>query len=188
MKTKHILLCCLTMAACIQTFAEARGYDYWMEEPKWTEERAKARKELKTAQIYITNLRNTHWYFAPDSITLDSIIDSSRIVKGGEVHRVEYTQDGQEMEDYYYLDPQGRTIPVLLGVVANNGQPYSLDTYYYIGTDGLIRFNTVKWIEMVLWCLNVLVSPWLWLAVLIYLLYKAILYIVIKGYHTVKKA
>lgn len=185
MKTKHILLCCLTMAACIQTFAEARGYAYWMEEPKWTEERAQAREELKTARIYITNLRNTHWYFAPDYIISDSIIDSSQMVKGGEVHRVEYTQDGREMEDYYYLDPQGRTIPVLLGVVANNGQPYSLDAYYYIDADGLIRFNIVKWMEMVLWCLNVLVSPWLWLAVLIYLLYKAILYIVIKTRGTI---
>ena len=79
-----------------------------------------------------------------------------------------------EDNDYYYQDKQGSTIPVLQGVSANNEQPYSLDEYHYIDNDGLIRFNTIKYIEMVLWCMNVLVSPWLWLLVFIFLGYKGI--------------
>lgn len=39
MKTKYILLCCLLAAACVKTFSNSRSYAYWMEEPKWTEER-----------------------------------------------------------------------------------------------------------------------------------------------------
>lgn len=174
MKTKYILLCCLLAAACVQTFGNSRGYAYWMEEPKWTEERAEAREEMKTAWIYLTSMRNTHWYFTPDSVILDSIINDSRIVNDGQMHRVEYSKNGQQTHDYYYQDIQGSTIPVLQGVSANNEQPYSLDEYYYIGTDGLIRFNTIKYIEMVLWCLNVLVSPWLWLALIVFLIYKGV--------------
>ena len=90
------------------------------------------------------------------------------------MHRVEFIKNGQQNQDNYYQDKQGSTIPVLQGVSANNEQPYSLDEYHYIDNDGLIRFNTIKYIEMVLWCLNVLVSPWLWLLVFIFLGYKGI--------------
>lgn len=174
MKTKHILLCCLLAAACVQTFGSSRGYAYWMEEPKWTEERAEAREEMKTAWIYLTSMRNTHWYFTPDSVILDSIVEDPRIVNEGQMHRVEYIKNGQQNQDNYYQDKQGSTIPVLQGVSANNGKPYSLDEYHYIASDGLIRFNATKYIEMVMWCLNVLVSPWLWLLVFIFLGYKGI--------------
>jgi hypothetical protein len=145
-----------------------------MEEPKWTEERAEAREGLKTARIYLTSMHNTNWYFAPDSVILDSIIEDPRIANEGQMHRVEYIKNGQQTHDYYYQDEKGCTIPVLHGVSANNEQPYSLDEYYYINTDGLIRFNTLKYVEMVLWCLNVLVSPWLWLLVFIFIGYKGI--------------
>ena len=174
MKNKYILLCCLLTAACVHTFGNSRGYAYWMEEPKWTEERAEAREGLKTAWIYITSMRNTHWYFAPDSVILDSIIEDPRVVNDGHVHRVEYIKNSQQNHDYYYQDKQGSTIPVLQGVSANNEQPYSLDEYHYIDNDGLIRFNTLKYVEMVLWCLNVLVSPWLWLLLFLFLVYKSI--------------
>ena len=90
------------------------------------------------------------------------------------MHRVEFIKNGQQNHDYYYQDKQGSTIPVLQGVSANNGKPYSLDEYHYIASDGLIRFNATKYIEMVMWCLNVLVSPWLWLLVFIFLGYKGI--------------
>ena len=174
MKTKYIVLCCLLTAACVKTYGSSRGYAYWMEETKWTEERTEAREELKTAWIYLTSMHNTHWYFVSDSIISDSIVEDPRTVNEGQMHRVEYTKYGHQTHDYYYRDKKGSTIPVLQGVSANNGQPYSLDEYYYIDTDGLIRFNTIKYMEMVLWCLNVLVSPWLWLMVMIYLIYKCV--------------
>ena len=174
MKTKYILLCCLLAAACVKTFSNSRSYAYWMEEPKWTEERTEAREGLKTAWIYLTSMRNTHWYFTPDSIISDSIVEDPRIVNEGQMHRVEFIKNGQQNHDYYYQDKQGSTIPVLQGVSANNEQPYSLDEYHYIDNDGLIRFNTINYIEMVLWCLNVLVSPWLWLLVFIFFGYKGI--------------
>lgn len=174
MKTKHILLCCLLVAACIQTFGSTRGYAYWMEEPKWTEERAEAREGLKTAWIYLTSMRNTHWYFTPDSIISDSIISDPRIVNDGEMHRVEYIKNGKQTHDYYYIDREGVSVEVLQGVSDNNGQPYSLAEYYYIDTDGLVKFNLRKNVEMILWCLNVLVSPWLWLLLFLFLVYKGI--------------
>lgn len=172
MKPKTLLLCCLLVAACAHMFGKTRGYAYWMEEPKWTEERAEAREGLKTAWIYLTSTRNTHWYFAPDSVILDSIIEDPRIVHEGQMHRVEYVKSGRQDYEYYYQDQNGSTIPVLQGVSANNEQPYSLDEYHYIDTDGLVKFNLRKNIEMILWCLNVLVSPLLWLIVILLGLYK----------------
>ncbi len=174
MNIKTITLCALLFLSFVPAAASDRPYAYWMEEPKWTEERAEAREGLKTAWIYITSMRNTHWYFAPDSVILDSIINDPRVVNDGQMHRVEYSKKGQQTHDYYYQDMQGSTNPVLQGVSANNEQPYSLDEYYYIGTDGLIQFNALKYVEMVLWCLNVLVSPWLWLILFLFLIYKGL--------------
>lgn len=174
MKTKYILLCCLLAVACVKTFSNSRSYAYWMEEPKWTEERAEAREGLKTAWIYLTSMRNTHWYFTPDSIISDSIVEDPRIVNEGQMHRVEYIRDGLQTHNFYYRDVLGNTIPILEGVSANNKQPYSLDEYHYIDSDGLIKFNTIKYIEEVLWCLNVLVSPWLWLVLIVFLIYKGV--------------
>ena len=73
------------------------------------------------------------------------------------------------IEDRYYMDANGNMVEVLGSVSANNGQPYSISPYHYIDSDGLIAFNTRKWIEMVLWCMNVLVSPWMWLTVICFL-------------------
>ena len=74
------------------------------------------------------------------------------------------------IEECYYMDTNGNMVEVLGSVSANNGQPYSLSPYHYIGSDGMVTFNTRQWFEMMLWCLNVLVSPWLWLAFIAYLL------------------
>ena len=63
------------------------------------------------------------------------------------------------------------SVEVLQGVSVNNGQPYSLYDYFYIDTDGLVKFNLRKNVEMMLWCLNVLVSPWLWLVLFLFLIY-----------------
>jgi hypothetical protein len=66
------------------------------------------------------------------------------------------------------------SVEVLQGVSANNGQPYSLYDYFYIDVDGLVKFNLRKNIEMILWSLNVLVSPWLWLVLFLFLIYKGL--------------
>ena len=68
------------------------------------------------------------------------------------------------------MDTNGNMVEVLGSLSANNGQPYSISPYHYIGSDGMVTFNTRQWFEMMLWCLNVLVSPWLWLAFIAYLL------------------
>ena len=172
MKTKHILSCCLLVAACVQTFGAPRGYAYWMEEPKWTEERAEARTELKHAWMDLTQPYCA--YIFPDTILADSVIYDPRIVEGGEMHRVEYVQNGKQTHDYYYIDRKGMSVEVLQGVSANNGQPYSLYDYFYIDVDGLVKFNLRKNIEMILWSLNVLVSPWLWLVLFLFLIYKGL--------------
>ena len=172
MKTKHILLCCLLVAACVQTFGQSRGYAYWMEEPKWTEERAEARTELKHAWMDLTQPYCA--YIFPDTVFTDSIIYDPRIVEGGEMHRVEYVQDRKQTHDYYYIDRKGMSVEVLQGVSANNGQPYSLYDYFYIDVDGLVKFNLRKNIEMILWSLNVLVSPWLWFILFLFLIYKGL--------------
>lgn len=174
MNVKIITLCALLLLSFVPAAAGDRPYAYWMEEAKWTEERTEAQAELKTAWIYLISMRNQCWFFMPDSVWLDSIIEDSRLVDGGEMHRIEYFRNGYQTDDFYYRDVHGSTIPVLQGVSANNGQPYSLDEYHYIDTNGLIRFNTLKFVEMVLWCLNVLVAPWLWLAVIVLLIYKGV--------------
>lgn len=172
MKTKHILFCCLLCAASIQTFARPRGYAYVLEEPKWQEERMNALSELKTAWTYI---KVPHCcYLFPDSILLDSIVQNTHIVNKGELHKVEYVQNGCKTHEYYYKDKNKTMLHVMGGVYANNGQPYSFNEYYYISRDGLITFNTRKYIEMLLWCANVYLSPFLWLALLPFLLYKGI--------------
>lgn len=173
MKTKHILLCCLLccllVAACVQTFDAPRGYAYCMDEPKWTLERAAARTKLKHAWKDLTHPYCA--YVFPDTILADSVIYDPRIVEGGEMHRIEYVRYGMQDHDYYYIDRKGMSVEVLQGVSVNNGQPYSLYDYFYIDTDGLVKFNLRKNVEMMLWCLNVLVSPWLWLVLFLFLIY-----------------
>lgn len=174
MNVKIITLCALLLLSFVPAAAGDRPYAYWMEETKWTEERTEAQAELKTAWIYLISMRNKCWYFIPDSVISDSVIEDSRVVNEGQMHRIEYFRDGQQTHDFYYRDVKGGTIPILQGVSANNGQPYSLDEYHYIASDGLIKFSKLKFVEMVLWCLNVLVSPWLWLAVIVLLIYKGV--------------
>ena len=174
MNIKTIILCVLLFLSSAPAAASDRPYAYWIEETKWTEERIEAREGLKTAWIYLTSMRNKCWYFNPDSIISDSIIEDTRGVNEGEMHRIEYFRDGYQADDYYYADANGRTIPVLDGVSANNGQPYSLYDYFYIDVDGLVKFNLRKNIEMILWSLNVLVSPWLWLVLFLFLIYKGL--------------
>lgn len=174
MNIKIIVLCALLCLSSIKAAAGERPYAYWFEEPKWEEERTEAREEIKTAWIYLTSMKNNCWYFVPDSIISDSIIEDTRVVNGGQIHKIEYIRDGQQTHDFYYRDVKGGTLPILQGVSANNGQPYSLDEYHYIASDGLIKFSTLKFVEMVLWCLNVLVSPWLSILVFIFLGYKGI--------------
>lgn len=172
MNIKTITLCALLFLSFVPAAAGDRPYAYWMDEPKWTEERTEAREGLKTAWIYFTSMRNKCWYFMPDSVISDSVIEDSRVVNEGQMHRIEFFRDGHMTYDNYYKDVQGGTIPVLQGVSANNKQPYSLDEYHYINADGLIKFSTLKYIEMVLWCLNVLVSPWMWFVLFVFLIYK----------------
>lgn len=174
MNIKTTTLCILLFLSSIKAAAGDRPYAYWIEETKWTEERIEARTELKTAWIYLTSMKNKFWFFVPDSIISDSIIEDTRVINEGKMHRIEYIRDGLQTYNYYYRDVKGSTIPVLQGVSANNKQPYSLDEYHYITSDGLIRFNTIKYIEMVLWCLNVLVSPWLWFALIVFLIYNGV--------------
>ena len=151
MNFKTITLCALLFLSFVPAAASDRPYAYWMDEPKWTEERTEAREGIKTAWAYLTSMRNNCWYFILDSVIVDSIIMDPRLVDGGEMHRIEYFRDGYQTYDYYYRDANGSTIPVLERVSANNKQPYSLNEYHYIASDGLIRFNTLKYIEMVLW-------------------------------------
>ena len=167
MKNKAMLLIfmmCLTFASAA---AGNRAYEYELDEPKWEYERTDARIELRVAYSYLTGRKCS--YALPDSILSDSVIPDSRVVAGGELHHIECVQEGIRMEEYYYVDAKGSMVEVLGNVSANNGQPYSLSPYHYIGSDGLVTFNTLKWIEMVLWCLNVLVSPWMWLALILFL-------------------
>ena len=168
MRTKIIILCSLLCAAYVPTFGGDRPYDYVLNEPKWEDERADARIELRTAWACITGRQSS--YVLPDTVLSDSIISDARLVNGGELHHVECIWEGMRIEDCYYIDTNGNMVEVLGSLSANNGQPYSLSPYHYITSDGLVTFNTRKWIEMVLWCLNVLVSPWLWLAVVLSLL------------------
>jgi len=179
MKTKNILQCSILFAAItlayVPTYGRtSRDYAYFIEETKWEEERAYAREGLRIAWQYIKYAGNQQWYFPPDSLTLDTIVPDPRIVNGGELHRIEFIKDGKDDYLFYYKDANQRTIFVLRGVSANNEQPYSLDDYYYIDRSGYIVFNTRKYIEMVLWYLNVLASPWMWLGLLLFLLYKGV--------------
>ena len=172
MKTIRIFLCCLLCMASVLTFARPRDYAYVLEEPKWQEERMNALLELKTAW---THIKVPHCcYQFPDSILLDTIVQNSHIVNEGELHRIAYVQNGGSTHEYYYKDKNKTILHVMGGVYANNGQPYSFDEYYYISRDGLITFNTRKYIEMLLWCANVYLSPLLWLAVLIFLIDKGV--------------
>lgn len=159
-----VFMLCLTFTSAA---AGIRPYEYVLDEPKWKQERTDARIELRAACSYLTGQKST--YTLPDSILSDSVIPDSRIVNGGELHLIKCVQEGIQIEENYYKDTRGNKVEVLRSVSANNGQPYSLSPYHYIGSDGLVTFNVRKWIEMVLWCLNVLVSPWLWLAVILFL-------------------
>lgn len=168
MKAKIIILCCLLYAVCVPTFGGDRPYDYVLDQPKWEQERAEARIELRTAWACLTGRQSS--YVLPDTILSDSVIPDTRIMNGGEFHHIQFVQEGMRIEECYYMDANGCMVEVLGSVSANNGQPYSISPYHYITSDGLITFNARKWIEMVLWGLNVLVSPWLWLAVVLSLL------------------
>jgi len=168
MKTRMIVLCCLMCAACVPTFGGDRPYEYVLDVPKWEQERTDARIELRTAWACLTGRQSS--YVLPDTVLSDSIISDARLVNGGELHHVECIWNGMRIEECYYMDTNGNMVEVLGSVSANNGQPYSLSPYHYIGSDGMVTFNTRQWFEMMLWCLNVLVSPWLWLAFIAYLL------------------
>ena len=172
MTTKTLIFCGLLWAISIPTFGRARDYAYILEEPKWVEERAQAKADLLTAWTYI---KNPHCnYLLPDSVISDSIMQDLRIRNNGELHRVEYMDNGRQAYEYYYKDAMQKTVRVMDGVSANNGQPYSFDEYYYIDGNGRITFNTQKYIEMLLWCCNVYLSPLLWIALMMFLLYKVI--------------
>lgn len=172
MKTKHILFCCLLCAASIQTFARPRDYAYVLEETIWQEQRHFARAELETGWLYLH--RPYRGSFLPDSIVSESIIPDTRLVNDGFLYRITHIEDGREDVDYYYEDKDHYYLHVAHGVYTNCGQPWSFNEYYYINRNGLITFNTRKYIEMLLWCANVYLSPFLWLALLLFLLYKGI--------------
>lgn len=168
MKTKIVLLCCLLCVAYVPTFGGDRPYEYVLDVPKWEQERSDARIELRTAWACLTGRQSS--FVLPDTTLFDSIISDTRIMNGGELHHIQFVREGMKIEECYYMDANGCVVEVLGSVSANNGQPYSLSPYHYITSDGLVTLNTRKWIETVLWCLNVLVSPWLWLAVVLSLL------------------
>ena len=165
MKNRMMLLFFLLCLSFSTAAAGNRAYEYELDEPKWKQERTDARIELRSAFLYATGRKSS--YTLPDSIISDSVIPDSRIVAGGELHHVEYIHEGIKIDECYYVDAKGSMVEVLGSVSANNGQPYSLSPYHYINSDGMVTFNVRKWIEMVLWCLNVLVSPWLWLAIVL---------------------
>ena len=165
MRTKIIILCSLLYAACVPTFGGNRPYDYMLDEPKWEDERADARIEIRTAWACLTGQQRS--YVLPDTVLSDSIISDARLVNGGELHHIKGVRNGMRIEEGYYMDANGCMVEVLGSLSANNGQPYSLSPYHYITSDGLVTFNTRKWIEMVLWGLNVLVSPWMWLVIVL---------------------
>lgn len=165
MKTKIILLCCLLCATCVPAFGGNRPYEYMLDQPKWEQERTDARMELRTAWACLTGRKSS--FVLPDTTLFDSIISDARLVNGGELHHIQFVREGMKIEDYYYLDANGCMVDVLGNASANNGQPYSISPYHYIDSDGLITFNARKWIEMVLWGLNVLVSPWMWLVIVL---------------------
>ena len=167
MRTKIIILCCLLCVAYVPTFGGDRPYEYVLDVPKWEQERSDARIEFRTAWACLTGRQSS--YVLPDTVLSDSVISNARLVNRGELHHIKGVQNGVRIEDRYYMDANGNMVEVLGSVSANNGQPYSISPYHYIDSDGLIAFNTRKWIEMVLWCMNVLVSPWMWLTVICFL-------------------
>ena len=168
MRLKTLFLSCSLIALSISAIGGNRPYEYMLDQPKWEQERADARIEIRTAWACLTGRQSP--YAIPDTILSDSVIPDTRIMNGGELHHIKGVRNGMRIEDCYYIDTNGNMVEVLGSLSANNGQPYSLSPYHYITSDGLVTFNTRKWIEMVLWCLNVLVSPWLWLAVVLSLL------------------
>ena len=168
MSIKTLFLSCSLIAISISATGGNRPYEYMLDQPKWEQERVEARIELRTAWACLTGRQNP--YALPDTILSDSVIPDTRIMNGGEFHHIQFVQEGMRIEECYYMDANGCMVEVLGSVSANNGQPYSISPYHYITSDGLVTFNTRKWIETVLWCLNVLVSPWLWLAVVLSLL------------------
>ena len=148
MSLKTLFISCSLIALSISAVGGNRPYEYVLDQPKWEQERAEARIELRTAWACLTGRQSA--YALPDSVLSDS-------------------------EECYYTDAKGNTVEVLGSVFANNGQPYSISPYHYIDSDGMVTFNTRQWIEMVLWCLNVLVSPWLWFTLLACLIYLGVL-------------
>lgn len=165
MRLKTLFLSCSLIALSISAIGGDRPYEYMLDQPKWDQERAEARIELRTAWACLTGRQSA--YVLPDTILSDSVIPHSRLVNDGELHHIQCVREGMRMEDYYYKDANGNMVEVLGSVSSNNGQPYSLSPYHYITSDGLVTFNTRKWIEMVLWGLNVLVSPWMWLVIVL---------------------
>ncbi len=157
-----IFMLCLTFTSAA---AGNRPYDYVLDQPKWEQERTNARIELRTAWACLTSRQSS--FILPDTILSDSIISDARLVNGGELHYIEGARNGMRIEDCYYMDTNGNMVEVLVSVSANNGQPYSISPYHYIGGNGLVTFNIRKWIETVLWGLNVLVSPWMWFVVIL---------------------
>ena len=176
MKQFVLLLCILfaiSFLTSVPTFSRPREYAYMLEETKWQEERYSAWNELKTAWKYLH--RPYRGSFLPDSIVSDTIVPDSRLVNRGILHRITHIEDGKETNDFYYEDSNHYYLFVVHGVYTNCGQPWSFNEYYFINRDGLITFNTRKYIEMLLWCGNVYLSPLLWIGLLLFLLRKGIL-------------
>lgn len=165
MSLKTLFLSCSLIALSISAIGGDRPYEYVLDVPKWEQERTDARMELRTAWACLTGRQSS--YVLPDTILSDSVIPDTRIMNGGELHHIQFVQEGMRIEECYYMDANGCMVEVLGSVSANNGQPYSLSPYHYITSDGLVTFNTRKWIETVLWGLNVLVSPWMWLVIVL---------------------
>ena len=97
MRTKIIILCSLLYAACVPTFGGDRPYEYVLDVPKWEQERADARIEIRTAWACLTGQQSS--YVLPDTVLSDSIISDARLVNGGELHHVECIWEGRRTEE-----------------------------------------------------------------------------------------
>jgi len=170
MKTKIILLCVFLCTSCVSSLEEAY-YDQ-SHSSIWVDARYSAICYLREALSYIE--RPYGGYVIPDSVVSDSVIPDKRIVKDGEMHHLKYVKNGKTEEAFYYRDRKNHVVEVFDFLETVIGQPYANDDYYYIESDGLVTFNTIRFIEMLLWCANVFLSPWLWFALLICLIYRGV--------------
>jgi len=180
MKTGIILLCCFMCTACVTSLEHHRDdvldYSYrGFPTTLWETKRDDADGRLYFALSYMK--RPYEGCFFPDSVVSDSVIPDKRIVNGGEMHCIKYKNHyyGDISKKFYYRDRRNSIVEVERYGTAPNGQPVvelSYDDYYYIGSDGLIKFKTSKFIQEALWYANVFFSPFLWYALLLYLIYR----------------